>query len=63
MNFSQKFSGRLVVGNYFDTFQFPKETHYIDALNDAPSLPWSWLDETELQVFIDSYRGQVLQVG
>ena len=25
-------------------------------MNDAPSLPWSWLDETELQVFIDSYR-------
>ena len=43
-------------GNYFDTFKFPKETHYIDALNDPPSLPWSWINIEEMQVFIEAYR-------
>lgn len=43
-------------GNYFDTFNYPKGTHYIDALSPAPALPWDWLSLADMQVFIDSYR-------
>jgi len=43
-------------GNYFDTFNHPIGTHYIDALNLAPPLDWDWLSAEEMQVFIDTYK-------
>lgn len=50
-------------GNYFETFNFPKGTHYIDALSPAPSLPWDWLSAEDMQVFIDSYRASGFNGG
>ena len=42
-------------GNYFDCFKHPPETAYIDAMNKAPDLPWSWLSEIELEFFVSEY--------
>ncbi|NRB36959.1 MAG: alpha/beta hydrolase [Pseudomonadales bacterium] len=42
-------------GNYFDCFKHPPETAYIDAMNEAPDLPWSWLSEMELEFFVSEY--------
>ena len=38
-------------GSYFDCWQHPPGTGYIDALPPAPPLPWSWLTEDELAVY------------
>lgn len=43
-------------GNYFNVFNYPRDAHYIDALDEAPVLPWPWLSEQELEVFITAYR-------
>ena len=50
-------------GDYFETFNFPKGTHYIDALSPAPPLPWDWLSAQDMQVFIDSYRASGFKGG
>ncbi len=42
-------------GNYFDCFTYPPEATYIEAMNDALPLPWSWLNETELEFFVSEY--------
>lgn len=42
-------------GNYFDCFRHPPGTAYIDAMAEAPPLPWSWLSELELEFFVSEY--------
>jgi pimeloyl-ACP methyl ester carboxylesterase len=41
--------------NYFDVFKHPPETSYINAMNEPPPLPWSWLSEIELEFFVSEY--------
>ncbi len=41
--------------NYFVVFKHPPETSYIDAMPDTPPLPWSWLSELELELFVSEY--------
>ncbi len=41
--------------NYFDVFKHPPETSYIDAMAEPPPLPWPWLSELELEVFVNEY--------
>ncbi|MEP4146513.1 MAG: alpha/beta hydrolase [Halioglobus sp.] len=41
--------------NYFDCFKHPPETSYIDAMEEPPPLPWSWLSEQELDYFVSEY--------
>ncbi|RLQ21636.1 alpha/beta fold hydrolase [Seongchinamella sediminis] len=42
-------------GNYFDCFQHPPGTSYIDAMAEPPALPWPWLSELELEFFVSEY--------
>lgn len=42
-------------GNYFDVFNFPPGTSYIDAMAEPPPLPWSWLSDLELEFFVSEY--------
>lgn len=41
--------------NYFDMFKHPPGTGYIEAMVDAPPLPWPWLSELELEFFVSEY--------
>lgn len=41
--------------SFFDMFQYPPETSYIDAMVDPPPLPWPWLSELELEFFVSEY--------
>lgn len=41
--------------DFFKTWQHPPETSYIDAMEEAPDLPWPWLSELELEVFVQNY--------
>ncbi|QIX26495.1 alpha/beta hydrolase [Nocardioides sp. JQ2195] len=42
-------------GNYLNTWQHPPGTTYIDAMDEAPPLPWSWLSEAELELYVENY--------
>ncbi|WP_205743163.1 alpha/beta fold hydrolase [Halioglobus maricola] len=42
-------------GNYFDCFKHPPGTSYIDAMAEPPPLPWPWLSEQEMDVFVSEY--------
>ncbi|NND69128.1 MAG: alpha/beta fold hydrolase, partial [Halioglobus sp.] len=42
-------------GNYFDVFKFPPDASYIEAMADAPPLPWPWLSELEMEFFVSEY--------
>ena len=42
-------------GDYFATWQHPVGATYIDAMPEPPALPWSWLSELELEVFVSEY--------
>jgi pimeloyl-ACP methyl ester carboxylesterase len=42
-------------GNYFDVFNYPPGTAYIDAMAEPPPLPWPWLSELELEFFVSEY--------
>ena len=42
-------------GNYFDVFKHPPSASYIDAMEEPPPLPWSWLSELELEFFVAEY--------
>lgn len=42
-------------GNYFDVFKYPPGASYIEAMGEAPPLPWSWLSELELEFFVSEY--------
>ena len=41
--------------NYFDVFNYPPGTSYIDAMVEPPPLPWSWLSELEFEFFVSEY--------
>lgn len=41
--------------DFFKMFQYPPGTSYIDAMEDPPPLPWSWLSEAELDVYVSEY--------
>ena len=41
--------------NYFDVFRFPPEAGYIEAMAEPPPLPWPWLSEIDLEVFVSEY--------
>ena len=36
-------------------FKHPPGTSYIDAMEDPPALPWTWLSELELEYFVSEY--------
>lgn len=42
--------------HYLDVWQHPPGTTYLDALPEPPPLPWRWLSEEELAVFVEVYR-------
>ena len=42
-------------GNYFDCFQSPPGTSYMDAMAEPPPLPWPWLSELEMEFFVSEY--------
>lgn len=41
--------------HYIDVWQHPPGTGYLDALPQAPPLPWRWLSEAEMEVFVQTY--------
>jgi pimeloyl-ACP methyl ester carboxylesterase len=41
--------------NYFDVFNYPPGTSYIDAMVEPPPLPWPWLSELEFEFFVSEY--------
>lgn len=41
--------------DFFEMFKYPPGTTYIDAMEEPPALPWSWLSEMELEVFVNEY--------
>lgn len=41
--------------HYLDVWRHPPGTSYLDALPETPPLPWSWLTEAELDVYVDAY--------
>ena len=42
-------------GDYFATWKHPPGTTYIDAMEDAPPLPWPWLSALEFEFFHAEY--------
>ncbi len=42
-------------GNYFKVFEYPPEASYIEAMDEPPPMPWSWLSELELEYFVSEY--------
>lgn len=42
-------------GNYFNVFKFPPDASYIEAMDEPPPLPWSWLSELEMEFFVSEY--------
>ncbi len=41
--------------NYFDVFNYPPGTSYIEAMVEPPPLPWPWLSELEFEFFVSEY--------
>jgi pimeloyl-ACP methyl ester carboxylesterase len=41
--------------HYLDVWKHPPGTAYLDALPEAPPLPWSWLTELELEFYVSEY--------
>jgi DNA-binding MarR family transcriptional regulator len=42
-------------GDYLHTWQSPPDAHYVDAMEPAPPLPWSWLTAAELELYVENY--------
>ncbi|NLT30585.1 MAG: alpha/beta hydrolase [Propionibacterium sp.] len=42
-------------GDYHAVFRHPPGTHYVDALPEAPPLPWPWLSEADLEHYVADY--------
>ncbi|MFT5574749.1 MAG: pimeloyl-ACP methyl ester carboxylesterase [Bermanella sp.] len=42
-------------GDYFATWKYPPTATYIEAMDDAPPLPWLWLTEEEFEYFHSEY--------
>ncbi|WP_027945683.1 alpha/beta fold hydrolase [Amycolatopsis taiwanensis] len=41
--------------DYLSSWQHPPGTTYIDALPEAPPLPWKWLSAAELELYVENY--------
>lgn len=41
--------------HYLDVWKHPPGTAYLDALPEAPPLPWSWLTELEMEFYVCEY--------
>jgi pimeloyl-ACP methyl ester carboxylesterase len=41
--------------HYIDVWNHPPGTGYLDALPNAPPLPWNWLSDLELEFFVSDY--------
>ncbi|MHB9879326.1 alpha/beta fold hydrolase [Pacificimonas sp. ICDLI1SI03] len=41
--------------HYLDVWKHPPGTTYLDALPETPPLPWSWLQEWELEWYVSEY--------
>ena len=41
--------------HYLDVWKHPPGTSYLDALPQPPPLPWSWLNELEMEFFVSEY--------
>ncbi len=41
--------------DFFEMFKYPPGTTYIEAMEEPPALPWPWLSELELEVFVNEY--------
>lgn len=41
--------------DYLSSWQYPPGATYIDALPEAPPLPWKWLSEAELELYVENY--------
>lgn len=41
--------------HYLDVWKHPPGVAYLDALPDTPPLPWSWLQEWELEWYVSEY--------
>ncbi|ROR94943.1 pimeloyl-ACP methyl ester carboxylesterase [Sinobacterium caligoides] len=41
--------------HYLDVWQHPPGTAYLDALPEPPPLPWPWMDEQAMEVFVTEY--------
>lgn len=41
--------------HYLDVWKHPPGTTYLDALPEAPPLPWRWLSELELEFYVSEY--------
>ena len=41
--------------HYLDVWKHPPGTSYLDALPQAPPLPWHWLSELEMEFFVSEY--------
>lgn len=41
--------------HYLDVWKNPPGTTYLDALPETPALPWSWLNELELEIYVGAY--------
>ncbi len=41
--------------HYLDVWKHPPGTAYLDALPEAPPLPWAWLEEWELEWYVAEY--------
>ncbi|CAH0991597.1 Epoxide hydrolase A [Sinobacterium norvegicum] len=42
--------------HYLDVWQHPPGTSYLDALPQAPALPWRWLSVDEMNYFVQQYQ-------
>lgn len=42
-------------GNYLATWQHPPGATYIEAMESAPALPWSWMSEAEMELYVENY--------
>jgi pimeloyl-ACP methyl ester carboxylesterase len=43
-------------GTYFSVFGHPGEATYLEALPEAPPLPWSWLSAAEFEHIVAEFR-------
>lgn len=49
--------------HYIDVWKHPPGTPYLDALPEAPLLPWPWLSELELEFFVEAYARRGFRGG
>ncbi|HZT67570.1 MAG TPA: alpha/beta hydrolase [Acidimicrobiales bacterium] len=41
--------------DYFETWKAPPGVGYLDALPEAPPLPWSWMTEAEMDAYVEQF--------